>query len=191
MMKTIKEGSFVRMKFRKDFGWVSHDDFIKWKHFPHYWPFVRGIHRSPVNSPRKCQWRGALMFCLICASIKDWINNGETGDLRRHRAHYDVIVMGWISFIATLHWPHLLQGSTQSLPGYFYHALNTSYAERSVMSEFGTISMIWQKYPYIKAVHTERDETMCWGYSGEYICIFISYIYAAIVKQRWGFCILI
>ena len=29
----------------------SHDDVIKWKHFPRYWPFVRGIHRSPVNSP--------------------------------------------------------------------------------------------------------------------------------------------
>ena len=25
--------------------------------------------------------------------IKDWVNNGESGDLRRHRAHYDVIVM--------------------------------------------------------------------------------------------------
>ena len=29
----------------------SHDDVIKWKHFPRYWPFVRGIPRSPVNSP--------------------------------------------------------------------------------------------------------------------------------------------
>ena len=27
---------------------LYHDDVIKWKHFPHYWPFVRGIHRSPV-----------------------------------------------------------------------------------------------------------------------------------------------
>ena len=44
-----------------------HDDVIKWKHFPRYWPFVRGIHRSPVNSPDKGQWRGALMFSLICA----------------------------------------------------------------------------------------------------------------------------
>ena len=43
-----------------------HDDVIKWKHFPRYWPFVRGIHRSPVNSPHKGQWRGALMFSLIC-----------------------------------------------------------------------------------------------------------------------------
>ena len=32
-----------------------HDDVIKWKHFPRYWPFVRGIHRSPVNSPHKGQ----------------------------------------------------------------------------------------------------------------------------------------
>ena len=29
----------------------GHDDVIKWKHFPRYLPFVRGIHRSPVNSP--------------------------------------------------------------------------------------------------------------------------------------------
>ena len=52
-----------------------------------------GIHRSPVNSPHKGQWRGALMFSLISAWINDWINNREAGDLRRYRAHYDVIVM--------------------------------------------------------------------------------------------------
>ena len=71
----------------------DHDDVIKWKHLPRYWPFVRGIHRSPVNSPHKGQWRGALMFSLICARINDWVNNREVGDLRRYRAHYDVIVM--------------------------------------------------------------------------------------------------
>ena len=70
-----------------------HDDVIKWKHFPSYWPFVRGIHRSPVNSPHKGQWRGALMFSLICVWINGWVNNDEAGDLRRSQAHYDVIVM--------------------------------------------------------------------------------------------------
>ena len=70
-----------------------HDDVIKWKHFPRYWPFVRGIHRSPVNSPHKGQWRGALMFSLICVWIHSWTNNREAGDLRRYCAHYDVIVM--------------------------------------------------------------------------------------------------
>ena len=71
----------------------NHDDVIKWKHFPRHWPFVRGIHRSPVNSPHKGQWRGALMFTLICARINGWVNTREAGDLRRYRAHCDVIVM--------------------------------------------------------------------------------------------------
>ena len=70
-----------------------HDDVIKWRHFPRYWPFVRGIHRSPVNSPHKGQWRGALMFSLVCVWINGWVNNREAGDLRRHCAHCDVIVM--------------------------------------------------------------------------------------------------
>ena len=70
-----------------------HDDVIKWKHFLHYWPFVRGIHQSPVDSPHKGQWRGALMFPLICVCINGWVNNREAGYLRCHRAHYDVIVM--------------------------------------------------------------------------------------------------
>ena len=70
-----------------------HDDVIKWKHFPRNWPFVRGIHRSPVNSTHKGQWRGALMFSLICARINGWVNNGGAGDLRRYRVHCDVIVM--------------------------------------------------------------------------------------------------
>ena len=51
-----------------------------------------GIHRSPVSSPHKGQWRGALMF-FIFAWINGWINNREPGDLRRHRAYYEVIVM--------------------------------------------------------------------------------------------------
>ena len=68
-----------------------------WRHqmeaFSRYWPFVRGIHRSPVNSPHKGQWRGALMFSLISARINGWVNNREAGDVRRHRAHHDVNAM--------------------------------------------------------------------------------------------------
>ena len=71
----------------------SHDDVIKWTHFLRYWPFVRGIHRSPVNSPHKGQWHGALMFSLVCVWINDWVNSREAGDVRRYRTHYDVIVM--------------------------------------------------------------------------------------------------
>ena len=72
---------------------TARDDVIKCKHFPRYWPFVWGIHRWPVNSPYKGQWRGALMYSLICACIDGWVNDSEVGDLRRHRTHYNVTVM--------------------------------------------------------------------------------------------------
>ena len=72
---------------------IKHDADIKWKHFLLYWPFGRGIHRLPVNSPHKGQWRGTFMFSLICAWINGWVNNRKAGDLRCHHAHYDIIVM--------------------------------------------------------------------------------------------------
>ena len=70
-----------------------HDDVIQWKHFPRHWPFVRGIHRSPVNSLDRRQWRRALMFSLIYSWMNGWINIDEGGDWRRHRVHYDATVM--------------------------------------------------------------------------------------------------
>ena len=82
----------------------SHDDVIKWKHFSRNWPFVRGIHRSPVNSPHKGQWCGALMFSFIYVWINDWVNNREAGDLRRHPAHSDVIVMSISEFLGISIW---------------------------------------------------------------------------------------
>ena len=51
------------------------------------------IYTSPVNSPHKVLWRIALIFSLICAWINGRVNNIEAVDLRRHSAHYDVIVM--------------------------------------------------------------------------------------------------
>ena len=41
----------------------EHDDVIKWKHFPRYWPFVRGIHRSTVNSRTKAS--DAELWCFL------------------------------------------------------------------------------------------------------------------------------
>ena len=72
---------------------VCHDDVMKWKNFPRNWSFMRGIHRSPVNSPHKGKWRGALMFSLICAWINSWVNNHGAGYLKRYIVHYDVTVM--------------------------------------------------------------------------------------------------
>ena len=114
---------------------MSHDDVIKWKHFPRYWPFVREIHRSPVNFPHKGQWRGALMFTLICARMNGWVNNREAGDLRRYLAHYDVIVMGGChyhrndSFFHKIHVYSLTSGwcsnnFKRAILKHFYHLLS-------------------------------------------------------------------
>ena len=82
------------LSWKKDMdGYVFHDDVIEWIFFPRYWPFVRGIHRFPVNSTHKGQWRWAVFFSLICARINGWVNTREAGDKRRHRAHYGVTVM--------------------------------------------------------------------------------------------------
>ena len=67
---------------------VYHCNVIKWKHFPRQWPFERGIHRSPVDSPHKGQ------SCVFDLRLNKWlVNNRDAGDLSRHHAHYDVTVM--------------------------------------------------------------------------------------------------
>ena len=86
---------------------ASHDDVIKWKHFPRNWLFVRGIHRSRWIPPHKGQWRGALMFSLICVWLNVWVNNHEAGDFRRHRGHCDVSVMRRNQIIMSTQSSHL------------------------------------------------------------------------------------
>ena len=75
-----------------------HDDVINWKHFPRYWPFVRGIYRSLVNSPHKGQWRGTLMFSLFCIWKNGSVNTWDAGDLRCHRTHYDFTLVTLIYY---------------------------------------------------------------------------------------------
>ena len=60
---------------------LLHDDVMKWKHFPRYWPFVGGIHRSPVDLRLN----------------NGWVNDRDSGNLRRHRAIFDVPVMKSLS----------------------------------------------------------------------------------------------
>ena len=99
-------------------GRLNHDDVIKWKYFPRCWPFVRGIQRSPVTSLHKGPWRRALMFSLISTWINDWVNNREDGDLRRHLAHYDVIVM--IKMPSYQYRNSYYKDKTVSRPSYLY-----------------------------------------------------------------------
>ena len=96
----------------------THDDVIKWKHFPHHRPFV--------NSPHKGQWGGALMFSLTCVWINGWANNREAGDLRHHRVQYDVTTMipmcfkDFIIFVLLFYQIHLQQFTyTEPVAGVF------------------------------------------------------------------------
>ena len=76
--KCYRKYDFDRSEFEMNFG---QENVIKCIHFPRYLPFVRAINRSLVNFPHKGQWRGALMFSLICAWIKGSANNRDAGDL--------------------------------------------------------------------------------------------------------------
>ena len=125
---------------------ISHDDVIKWKHFPRYCPFVQGIHRSPVNSPHKGQCRGALMFSLICTWINDWVNNREAGDLRHHRAHYGVIVLVKLTKIT----PH--QNSARREPGeYMGYTVVPVYKLRLEHGEVNTCIVLHGMWSLIHA----------------------------------------
>ena len=67
----------------------THDDVMKWKHFPRNWPFVRGIHRSPVNSPHKGQWRH-----IGWASLNPWPD------------HFCWNMLSYSGLATRLHCPH-------------------------------------------------------------------------------------
>ena len=54
-----------------------HDDVIKWKFFPRYWPLC---------------WKLSFDVSLTSVWINGWENNREAGDLSRHHAHYDLTV---------------------------------------------------------------------------------------------------
>ena len=57
-----------------------------------------------VNSPHTGQWRGALMFSLICAWTSGWVNNRDTGDLTGHWDHYDVTNYPYSLWLFHWHW---------------------------------------------------------------------------------------
>ena len=76
----------------------NHDDVIKWKHFPRYWPFVRGM-----DCPHKGQWRGALICAWTRLSKQSRCRWFETPSHSLWR-HCNVAVVKTISVaLSTLH----------------------------------------------------------------------------------------
>ena len=67
-------------------SWWRHD-VVTWKHVPHYWPFVRGIHRSSVDSLTKRQLCIVFIFPLLLSWTIIKTASRVAGDLRRHDAY--------------------------------------------------------------------------------------------------------
>ena len=72
--------------------WYHHDDVVKWKHFPHYWPFVRGNtgnRRIPLTKAIIAElW---CFLYMICA----WKKN--------HWANETPVIWDSIALIAVMH----------------------------------------------------------------------------------------
>ena len=51
---------------------------------------------SPATAEFPAKASDAELWCFLWSALEKngWVNNREAGDLRRHQAHYDVIVMG-------------------------------------------------------------------------------------------------
>ena len=69
--------------------YLYHDDVIKRK----FSALLALCEGNPPVTGHKGQWRGALMYSLICAWTNALANNRDAGDLRRYRAHNDVTVV--------------------------------------------------------------------------------------------------
>ena len=93
-MEILDKGSIIFSITQKP----SSDHDTWWRHQMETFSVLLAICAG--NSPPKGQWRGALMFSFIFAPINGWVNNRDADDLRRHRTHYDVIVM----ILPLCHW---------------------------------------------------------------------------------------
>ena len=123
--------------------------------------FVRGIHRSLVNSPHKGQWRRVLMFSLICAWINGWANHRGAGDFRRHRAHYDVIItnrQGNMAYCTIV--TRCIMCCVDCLISRFQWQLpfmthNSRYSHRSGVASYNVVEYLWTRAFSHKATTTE------------------------------------
>ena len=115
--------------------------------------FMWGIHQSPVNSPYKGQWRRALMFSLICAWINGWVNNREAGDLWCHRAHYDVIAMGYYWFAWSYKIPEW----------YCQYSCQLSLPDRYLLWPFYDGVIIWKSKHWSVASPHKSPVTRCFN----------------------------
>ena len=136
-----------------------HDDVIKGKHFPRYLPYVRGIHRWIPRTKAS----NAELWCFLWSApdwIHGWVNNREACDLRRHRAHYDIIVMltghYWGTHMTNRHFVFL----TTSQPGAWFNIKMSSYQYRT--SHCGDKTIVGSFYLHKGISYTSKMASLYW-----------------------------
>ena len=129
------------------------------------------VGNSPVtvNSPNNGQWRGALMFSLICAWINGWVNTREAGDLRRHRTHYDISVMNlgqnttipiyakWILKCRLPNGVTILSQPTRANPAFFLSHIKSYHLNSQNIIKCITSQWIFE-FKYLSS----RHHSACW-----------------------------
>ena len=79
-------------------------DVIKWKHFPRYWPFVRGIHRPPVVPLTKVSDTDPL--CLLWSAPEQTVQQTIEA----------LVIWNAIALIMTSLWWVCLQDDVHGVP---------------------------------------------------------------------------
>ena len=128
----------------------------KWKHFPNYWAFVRGIHRPPVDSPHKGQWWRALTFSLMYVWTNDWVSTGIVPVI------WDAVMFMWChcdDLMATA------QSMMTSSNGNIFRVTALCVGNSPVSGEFPTQrSVMWNFDVFFDLRLNERLSKQSWGW---------------------------
>ena len=98
------QGPVMRVECEEWTSWKRHDDVIKWKHFRVNGPLCREFTGHRWVPLTKASDAELWCFLWYVPWINGLVNNREAGNLRAHRAHYDVIVM--LRYVCHSMWNH-------------------------------------------------------------------------------------
>ena len=98
----------------------------------------------------------ALMFSMIC--INGWVTNGEAGDLRRHRAHYDITVM-YLRKPVGSGFGSMTRPVTRSFDVFFDLRLNKRLSKQSWGWWFETLECPWRHCNVYNYHHVFEENT--------------------------------
>ena len=137
---------------------MNHDDAIKGKYAPRYWPFAK-----------EDQWRGALMLSLIWDSTNGWSNYRDAGELKRHRVLCDVTVMHFVLGSKTI------ECTCMGIPG---HSKAEMMCVRIMLMFLSGISQPIRSYGLTYLTHDIAISTPCIPKRSKYLGSFTFNVYA-------------